>query len=304
MKRFLLPLAALALVITSCDTETKDSYTTFNFSEYNLISDLQDEGQPAQISSSIYTVMVNLSQGCVDVRTSDLVINNQKVAFETDTMAYSRYWLISQDATVQIDNVTFSSKANVGIGAEVTDMNGWYTGGNYNVSSLYVPEVQSTSSSMGYRLIMGYDLNERYHVQTFWPLCYYVGNSYVSGQESYNTNNTVYRVELNAEKNTARVVIYYPEFTAENVDVPQAIVVEDIPVKFTNKLYYLESESPKTRVLGAKDDVTALVDTDKFNVTDFSFVLTSSDLTEATITYRIDGNRVTFNGTSVVRQSN
>lgn len=304
MKRLLLPLAVLAMMAVSCDTETKDSYSTINFSECNLITSLVDESQPAQISSSIYTMRLNWTKYCVELSTSDLVMNNQKISFETDTMALKTYYLVSEaNSGSYIENGIFSSKANVGKGAEITNLDATFTPGNYAVSNIYVPEVQTMSSYQGYRLLMGYDLNGSYHVQTFWPICCYMGQSYVVGAETFSTQTTSYRVELNTEKNTARVIVYSPQFTSSDQDVPKAIVMEDIPVKFSSRSYYLEADAPTTRVLGNKDGVAALVDTERFNAANFSMTMASEDLTEVVITYKVDGKNVTFTGCSIVKAS-
>ena len=303
MKRFFLPLAVLAITLASCDTDTKDSYSTMGFGEYNLISDLTDSSKPAQVSSSSYTLKLNWSHDCVDIATSTLTINNQKTSFETDTMALKIVYLVPEGGGSYIEMGAFGKQSNVGKGAEITNLDGYFTPAFYNVNGLYVPEVETTIASAGYRLIMGYDLNDQYHVQTFWPICYYVGKSYVSGSETFATEGTAYRVELNFDKNLARVVIYYPAFSSSDQNVPKAIVLEDIPVKFSNKYYYLEADAPKTRVLGSKDNVIALVESDQYQASNFSLTMADPDLTHAVITYRIDGKLVTFDGSSIVKAS-
>lgn len=301
MKRFFLPLAILAIALASCDTTSKDSYTTMGFGEYNLISDLTDTSKPAQVSSGSYSLKLNWTQNCVDLSTTSLTINNQKISFETDTMALKIVYLVPEGGGSYIEMGAFGNKSNVGKGAEITNLDGYFTPAYYNVNGLYVPEVETTIGSAGYRMIMGYDLNDQYHVQTFWPMCYYVGKSYVSGTETFATEGTAYRVELNFEKNQARVVIYYPAFTSSDKDVPKAIVLDEIPILFGNKYYYLEADAPKTRVLGSKDNVIALVDSEQYQVSKFSLTMADPDLTHAVITYRIDGKLVTFDGSSIVK---
>lgn len=303
MKKLLLSMAAIAAVMTSCDTSSGDSYSTLNVGEYNLITDLEDASAPAQVSSSAYAMKLNWSKYCIDMSTSDVVINNQKISFETDTMTLNTKYLVLEGSNDYIGMWTFSHKENIGKGAEVTNLDATITPGVFNVNNLYIPGVNSTTANAGYRLIMGYDLNSRYHVQTFWPLCYYVGKSYVSGTTTYSTNNTAYRVEMDFEKKNARVVVYYPEFSAEDKDVPKAIIFEEIPVLFDHNSYYLEAAAPKTTVLGEKDGVTAVVENEKYKCTDFSFRITSSDLTESSIQYNIDGKSIVFTGCSIIKAS-
>lgn len=303
MKKILFSLAVIATLLTSCGTNSKDSYTTVNFGESNLIVDLDNATEPAQVSSAVYSVTLNYSKNSIDMSTNDLVINNQKVAFETDTMAYRAATYVSQNGQSYFNIGMFGKKENVGKGADITNLDAMFTPGVYFVSDLYVPEVTSVSGVPGYRLIMGYNLNSRYRVRTFWNMCFYMGKSYVSGDMIYNTEKTSYRVELNQEKKTARVVVYYPQFTDSDENVPQAIVMEDIPVKFTHDSYYLAADAPKTRVLGKKDNTIALVDSDKYKATDFRLDITSSDLTEAAISYKIDGKTISFTGCSIIKAS-
>lgn len=305
MKRFLLPMAAVALTLASCSTDTKDSYSTINFGEYNLYTDLNNPSEPAQVSSALYRLKLNWTRGCVDITSSDMMVNNQKIEFETDTMAYQPVYLSSGSGSY-VEMGCFSKMGNVGKGAKVTDLDAFFTTGVYYVSSLYVPEFETTSGGTGMRLVMGYDLEDRYHVQTLWPLCFYMGKTYASkGTETYGTLNTAYRVELNFVKNTARMAIYYPEFSAADKDVPQAIVIEDVPIVMTHDSYYLQASAPKTRVLGKNDkNEVALIENDQYKVTDFSLYTTSKDLTDVTIDLKVDGYSVNFNGCSIVKANN
>ncbi len=304
MKRFILPLGLLALVLSSCDTSTGESYSTMTFNEYNLISDLQNTEQPAQMSSAEYSLRLSWTYNSVELSTSDLIVNNQKVSFETDTMALVTYYIVSESTGSYFENGAFGKSGNVGIGATVSDLSATFTPGSYSVTNIYVPGVETSANLLGYRLIMGFDLNDRYHVQTFWPDCYYKGTSYVSGEGSFSTTETSYRVILNAESGTAKVVIYYPQLSSADSDMPKAIVLESVPIKFSNKYYYLESEAPATQALGSKDGLTALVDTEEYNITSFSLTMGEEDLTQAIISYRIDGKTVTFDGYSIVKPTN
>lgn len=294
-------MAVGAMILTSCSTNTKDSYSMINFAECNLITDMENPDAPAQVSSSTYKLKVNFSKACIDMSTSDLEIDGKKVSFETDTIAYQPVYLVS-DGGAYLEMGYFSKKSNVGRGAEITNLDAFFTPGVYNVSNLYVPEFDTTAGGTGMRLVMGYDLDQRYHLQTFWPLSFYMGETHVFGAESFSTKNTAYRVELNFKKNTARMAIYYPEFSTDNKDVPQAIVLEDIPITFDHDRYHLESAAPKTRILGKNDKgAAALLESEQYKATDFSFYLTSKDLTEASISYKIDGKSVNFTGCSIVK---
>lgn len=305
MKKVLLPMAAAAIILSSCSTNTKDSYSTINFGEYNLITDLDNPSEPAQTSSALYGVTLNWSKECADVVASDLVIDSQKISFETDTMALRTAYLVAEGSNSYVEMGMFGKKGKVGKTVDVSNLDALFTPGVYYVNNLPIPEFETVTGTPGMRLVMGYDLNSRYHVQTFWPMSFYVGKTYaVDSGNSFTTSSTAYRVELNFEKKTARVAVYYPEYSVgdkEN-DIPKAIVMENIPISFNHDGYFLAADAPKTRVLGKNDKGTpALVDSDKYKATDFSLMLTSKDLTEVSITYKIDGKSVSFNGCSIVK---
>lgn len=301
MKKLLF-IAALAATLTSCGIDSKDSYSSVNFLEYNLITDLENASEPAQVAPAVYNLKLNYSKNTMDVTASGLTAGNDKISFETTPMPFTAYYLGSSDGSSSFTEYRFSSTSNVGNGAEVTNLSATVTPGVYNFSGLYIPGFESTQYSFGSRLLMGYDLNGKYHVQTFWTTCYYAGQSYVSGGgTSYSTKDTGYRVDLDFEKKTAKVAVIYPKLSEENTDVPNAIVMENVPILFSHNCYYLAAESPKTTVLGVKDNVQALVESERFNVTDFRMDITNGDLTEVSINYRIDNKAVNFEGLSVIK---
>lgn len=310
MKKILIPLAALALTVTSCDTSSKDSYSTMQFYEYSLVSDRSNPSVPAQVSSTIYSVKLNWTQNTAELTTSDLSISNQKRSFETEPMSLNMGYLVQEGSSNYIDYGSFSSLTNVGIGSTVSNLSAGFGYLSYLYNGVYVPGFDTaTSANTRMRLVMGYDLNDQYHVQTFWPECFYGGTTNVTHEGStYGTPQTIYRIQLDFEKNTAKCVIYNPMFSAEDKDMPRAIVLEEIPILFSNTDYYLSAESPKTQIL---NDKNTLVSAEEYNAeksvnlaaTNFSLYLTSVDLTRASISCKLGDNLVNFAGASAVQVS-
>lgn len=301
MKHSLLPLAALALLAASCDTHTGDSYTTVNFGEMNFVIDNENPGSEAGVTPSFYYTKLNWSKNTAEISTSDLVADGKKISFDTNPMQllvgsvkdpYSEYY-VSQGS--------FSSKENVGKGATVTDLAAVYTAGVYN-ATINIPGLSALDNT-GIRLVLGYTLNDRFKVQTFWPDCYYLGDTGVfEGGPIYNTTSTIYRVRLDFNKKLAKVVICYPKYDDVEKDVPQAIVMSDMPITLGHSSYSIASGSPKTEILVTSAGKSELKDPGKYQVTDFSFALTSSDMTEARIAFKINGKEIAFNGCSIVKQ--
>ncbi len=301
MKHLLLPLAAVALIAASCSTHTGDSYSSVNFGEVNFIIDNDNPEAVATVTPSYYYVKMNWSTTTAEISTADLVVDGKKASFETNQMPlyissvkcpYSEYY---------VQQGSFSSKENIGKGATVTDLSAVYTSGVYNVS-LSVPGFSSTQSA-SLRLILDYTLNNRFRVKTFWPECYYVGSTDVYGDgAAFTTTSTYYRVILDFSKSTAKVVLCFPSYAEVEKDTPEAIVLTEMPIIVSHDTYAIVSESPKTQILVKEQGKSELKDSDKFKVSDFRLSLSSDDMTEASISYSIDGKDVVFHGCSIVKK--
>lgn len=313
MKKMLLPLAVLALAATSCDTSTKDSFSKVTFYEYSLITDKTDPSQPAQVSATSYDVKLNWTQNTAEVSTSDLVISNQKRSFETQPMELKMGYLVQEGTTNYVEYYSFESYygADNSLSSTLNSLSGGFGYLSYIYSGIYVPGFESaTPSNTRMRLLMTYDLNDQYRVQTFWPECFYGGTTNViNDTNSHSSQNTIYRIQLDFEKNTAKCVIYNPSLSAEDSNMPKALVLEDIAISFTNTDYYLHAFNPTLKVVNDKNLlVTAQEYANEvgqpFWVSDFTLYPIPTDLTRASISYNLNGYSANFSGASAVQVSN
>lgn len=299
MKKTIFAFSMMALLLASCDTNVNDSYKTISYPEFNLIVDTQDASAPAIASYSKYDIKFNISQQCVDVKASDLILNNKRYSFETDTMAlHHKYFKIDGNTSYYL---TFSQYGSAGVGSPVSDINGTFV-------ACYVRQTTDSlnpSYTVGAmeRLDMSYVLDGRYKIQTFWPTAYFQGQtSAISDNGIFSTKDTGYYTEIDFSKNTAKVYVYNPAYSPEKEDaLPKVIRFEDVPVIITHDGFSLEAAAPKTKVLGVKDNRTALVDSVGFEATDFSLFLTSPDLTDAVISYKLKGRQFNFRGCSIIK---
>lgn len=298
MKKAFLPLAAVALALASC--EVHDSTQSISYPEYNLIVDIENPDQPAQVSSYVaYQVQYNFTKNVVDLKGSDVVINNQKYSFETDTMALqSRSFAIEGGYTY---NLCFSKPGQVKPGSDVKNVNGTIVFSYYPTSSSVLDPNYAVAASE--RLDLNYIINDRYKVQTFAPTVLYRGQTVSSSDgQSLSTKESDYVAAIDFQKNKASVYVYNAKLSEDqSKNFPKVICFDEIPVKFSHDGYYLESAAPKTTILGIKDNKAALVDSVGFAASNFVLVPTSSDLTEASISYNLDGHYVTFRGCSIVK---
>lgn len=305
MKKILFPLAALAFVASSCDMTSKDSTMTSHFYEYSLVSDRSNPDKPAQVSSTVYSVLLNWTQNTAEISTADLSIDNLKQSFESEPMPLNMGYLVQEGTNNYVEYGTFSGTANVGKGAVVSNLSAGFGYVSYVYNGVYVPGFD-TANSTRMRLMMGYDLNDQYHVQTFWPECFYAGTTTTTTSgNTYTSQSTIFRVQLDFAKSTAKCVIYHPQFSEGDSSMPGAVVVEEIPIHFSNTDYYLSAETPTTKVLNNNTLVTAAeYNADKsldLTVTDFALYLTSQDLTRASISLKMGGRIMNFGGSSTIQ---
>lgn len=309
MKKILLPLAALAILAAGCDTGTKDSYSTVNFYEYSLVTDKTNTETPAQVSATGYGVKLNWSKNTAELTTYDLTINNQKHSFETSPMPLNMGYLVQEGGSGMIDYGQFASTSNVATSGSVTNLSAGFGYVSYYYSGVYIPGIE-TATSTRMRLMIGYDYDDRYHVQSFWPECFYAGNtSTVSEGISHSATATLWRVNIDFTKNLAKCVIYNLQMKADDTTTPKAIVVDEIPVHFTNMDYYLQAAAPKTQVLTSKSELVSAeqyaADNEgrDYQASDFALYITSPDLTRASISVKIGGNQINFSGASTIQIS-
>ncbi|MDE6478770.1 MAG: hypothetical protein K2L45_00760 [Muribaculaceae bacterium] len=300
MKNLILPLAAVALILASCDTGTRDSYQTLSYPEYNLIIDNQDASASAQASYLAYEVKHNISRNVVDIKANDLVINNQKYSFETDTMDL-RTKTYTVEGVGQGYFLYFNKNGQASLNGSVSNIYGTFVF-NYSVMNNLLNPVY-TQDNVGQRLDLSYTLNDRYKVQTFWPMARFVGQTTsVTDGMSHTTRGSDYVTSIDFEKKTAAVYVYNADLSKDQASsFPKVIRFENIPVVFTHDGFSLEASAPKTTILGKKDNTVAMVDSVGFNATDFSLHLTSADLTEAIISYNLGGHSVNFRGCSILK---
>lgn len=300
MKKSLLLIAPLAVFAASCDPSSKDSYQTISYAECNLISDTQNDSEPAQASYASYKVKFNITQNTVDVSATDVIISNQKYSFETDPMEIkSSIFTIEGDQ--KVEKMSFSKSGQTAAGSSASDLDAYF-------AYCYVPATNNLMNpdlqiAFMERLDIKYNLGDRYHVQSFWPNALYKGHTYVSGEnETLSSRESFYIVQIDMEKKTGEVFIYKPEMSlSQPADFPKIIRIEGLPVVFSHDSYSLSADAPKTTVLGTKDNASAFVEKENFNVADFKLQITSSDLTEVGISYQLDGKTVNFNGCSILK---
>ena len=291
IKRLLLPMIALGVMAVSCDVNDKDSYQTIRYGDYNLVVDLDNPDQPAQATSGSYEVKYVFNKLTADVKTSDLIINNQKASFETDTMRYG-----GNETQILFSKLGIADKSGTVKDLSATVDNGY---------KFYSVNTDGSEPKFYYdqRLVMRYTYNDRYSVRTFCSESSYFGESTVYDDvESCNTKESPYRINIDFSKNLATIVVYSPKFSENQKDVINVIQIEEVPVKFTHDSYFLAADAPKTKVLKVESGKAELVESDDYKVTNLS-VRYNTNLTEATVTYNIAGKSVYFQGSSVYKKS-
>ncbi len=314
MKKAIFTVAATALLLASCDTSTKDSYSNIPYLGFNMIVDTYDLEQPAIVSTGLYKAHTILSKGVVDISSSEIIINNQKYSFETDTMALRYSTFKTQDGQSFVSE-SFSQKGPAGVGSAASDLEGYYSWHYVRYSgNEYAPEVEITNPNyqIGLRqgLNMSYKLSDRYKIQTFNCLyqalssnMLFRGNSYANDESgSFSTKKTDYLIGFDFQNKVASVLIYNPEYsTTQAQDFPKIIMLEKVAINIKHDSFSFEGSAPTTKVLSVKETKSEFVDNPAIKVTDFSMTMLSDDLTEVEIKYNINGKAVSFTGCSIMK---
>lgn len=293
-----LSLAAVAMAFTSCDMGNRDSYYDMTYKEANLIVNLNNSDQDASVSESSYKFKYIISKNVVDITATDVIINNQKISFETDTLTP-----VSKTFGEKVAYLGFSRSTNIGKGAKVTDFSG-YVPYRYQVqpANLLSPNYKF-EYGVEERLILNYVLNDDYKISTFKPLSTYVGTSHVSEESStYSTKSTGYVVDIDFSKNKAKVYVLGMELVANpGTSEPKVMILEDVPVVFSHEGFKLEARAPKTTIPGTVDNKSEFVESDKYKVTDFFMTFLDPELVDVNFSYNVAGKRVSFMGCSIVK---
>lgn len=320
IKKIFFPIITLALCLTACDAGKNQNTQTFTYSNItNLIADTSNPESLAQATVANYIVTEDYDNGSIELSASDIIVNNQKYSFESDTLMLKPKYFgndISYKAFSRIGNI---SKG----GSTASNMDGffaaYYIPVNAGYSSLTTSDLLSQNYKFNYTIssvgsysnnsyffpLLDYVLNDTYRITTFMPVSCYVGSSYITdGHNGLNTKDTGYQVVLDFSKKEATVYVLGVELLAdEDSETPKTIRLDNIPIVMTHDRYRLEAASPKTTVPGKTSDGTmGFVESADYQVTDFSLSVASQDLTEVIISYKVAGKTVTFEGCSILKQ--
>lgn len=319
-KKIFFPLAILAFCMSSCDVGENNSNNSVSFSNiYNMIVDANNPEAVAQATQSDYSINEDYLHNTMDIMASNIVINNQKYSFESDTLAIKPKYFGKDISYKSISRIGNISKG----GATVTNFEGYlaayFIPVNSNYSSLSTSDLFSPDFKFSYTVsasssyaenwyffpIFDYKINDSYNVTTFMPTACYVGQSYVQNNDNtLSTQKTGYQVVLDFTKKEATIFILGVDLNPiSSTDVPKVIKLEKIPITMTHYNYTLKAEAPKTSVPGkTSDNKSDFIESGEYQVTDFSLDVTSKDLTEVSISYKVADNTVTFHGCCILKQ--
>lgn len=323
IKKLILPLAILAVGMTSCDVgENKNTYNVSFNSIYNLIVDESDANSLAQVTQSNYEFNEDYNNNTIEIKATDVIIDGLKYSFESDTLALKPKYFGDK-----VSYKGFSRLGNISKGgASVTNFEGYFAAyylpinssyGYLTTNDLFLPNFKfaytiSSANSYGdiqyFFPVLNYTMNNSYRIGSFMPNACFVGESMVSGAGSpVNGKDTGYQVYLDFAKKEASLLVLGLDL-GENAgaDVPKVVRIEKIPINMTHYNFELAAESPKTTVPGKNSEgKSEFVATSNYNVTDFKLSFTSAnytDLTDVAISYKIAGRSVNFYGSSILKR--
>lgn len=230
MKKMLMVAAAACLIgLGSCNKDG-ENYQQFSLATYNYVSNT-GLGQ-AIITPTLYSWTINYDNSTMTMVNTGVSVGIQNVGVKVEGMKF-------QSALVEYEGRGGSyfagnsvSNGSAGNGMEVT-------GVNYEITPLFnlPPEQLSYTADASAGLIqpdltysypggamktytvLDYKIGTAARVRTFWPDLVMKGETVtsvngVSGSE-FKSDQIVYRVKMDVDKNTATLVIYNAQFNSQ-----------------------------------------------------------------------------------------
>lgn len=289
-KKFLGILALASMALTSCNTDVDDTVGTFTYPQYSLVTDL-DNGKIKAVESS-YTIFNNQTKGLASISTNvPFTFDDVKYSFATDTVAMKWNALNTPDGRAEVAVIS-GVKANVNGDPSLPLRNfmceiAYFIYPNSNLPVIKdVPKVTTTPQS----LLIDYNIGDRFSVKTFLKDTFYAGKTVTSypgdngALATYSNTEMFYRVILDVQKNTAKVVMYLARFS-EKMPKSMNIVLDDLPVTWMKGGYMISA----TDIVPKVAEGSGLTENENYTFKTFSFRFDDSRLTTASISYNVKG---------------
>lgn len=290
-KLFFAFTAAIALIFTSCSNDVSDSISTAAYPTLNLVTPA--DGSTPYITPSTYSFYFNISQGKAALTLNRMSFENTPYTFATDTLRYSSYTYQTGSGVGMLIRMGsgLTGYMNGDRNYPVKNINCDITGLFYWFSSA-VPGYPAASWNAGdpSMVIMQYDAQDLFSVQTMQPESFYYGETtvFANGAQSYKGNVPVYRLKVNSDYKTADFIIYNAKYS-DDTDQVRAIILEKIPFTFKRGGFSLKASNVVPKVYLGTDENPDLAENPDYKIDSFLFDTTNREMTEVSLDYEMAG---------------
>lgn len=277
-------LGALSMGLSSCLGEP-ENISSFSINVSNMIIP-NDPSKPVTVDvNCTYNLRLDGVKNKITVGTSTLSFDgSNNLSFNSSEMNCINYSVASLGFT----GGSFArGTANLSNGTKIEGINGLYTSMVFTYDVVGEPFMVVVSNPM---LIMNYKTQDA-TVKTFSMNPFFKGKTtttynFKGEEQTFTTDEAVYRVNFASDMKKANVLIYNIRFASQMPRPLQAVVLKDLPVTLTREGYIIEAADFVPEML----ESGALTPNPSYKFDSFRLITTSSDLTEASCTYTVNGS--------------
>ncbi len=282
MKKFLIfPAAALAIIATSCSSDTPNS-SSWGFKSLNIIA--PEDGSQAYATSGSYQFTFNFDDAKMKVSVSDLKIGGNNVSFMSPEFSYKYFQFLNGEVYTS-DMSDFNSVS--GGNYQISDLSlRAYT--NFGYPSAAFPGIVSSPSIPGV-VSMKYKIDGIADVTTF------AADSFYSGTTTSNTGAVMtlpqYRLVFNEDANgltgKATMIIYNAQFDPKMPAIAM-FALRNLDVEYTKDGFMVSGTD-----LGSTywSDAEGEMENPAFSFDSFKMQTTPGNTSEARIEFVVGGGR-------------
>lgn len=287
-QKLILGTLLLGMGLTSCNlnSDEGDNYQSFNYSVCNLVTPLSGGNSFATFDT--YNLVYYIYAGNVTVTSTSLSLGIGTTSFTTAPMPYT----VQAYGTIQnyLEVTKFNGGQALGNGATISNLSGFTSQWLNFLPSETVPMIKYPVNYTP-ALVISYLAEYDYNVRTFSPDAIYGGSTSVSivgaPMPPYTSDGVYYRVIFHNDLKQADVIFYNAKF-AEMMPALN-FVVRNLDVVYNRSGYSIQIPAGQYIVPEMQSGQSGtLLPFEKYRFTSFNLVPTSTDLTNAMITYNID----------------
>lgn len=286
-------LGAMSMGLSSClgDPENKSS---FSVNVSNMIFPDNPAEEVSVDQNCTYNIALDGVNNTITIGTSTLSLDGKNnVSFTTNEMK----GLVASVSSMGYQSGSFANgQAHLSNGEEITRLGGYFTTVVASYAVAGDPFPITTSVPM---LVMSYRTNNAL-IRTFSTDAFFQGQTKTTyafgGQEqSFVTDEAVYRVKFSSDMKKANVVLYNIRFASQMSRPLQAVVLKDVPVTLSCAGYTLEISDCIPEML----ESGALTPYPSYTFDSFKLMSVSDDLTQISCEYVVNGSfKGSFSGRS------